>query len=82
MSHSAHFVLQLSGNGDIMEYRLQTLLHEQHLSRVDTPTPQPANAPWKTRDYTITNLQDFFTKKNATFIPRYMRKTSKDNNTM
>jgi len=60
----------LSGNGDVLEFRLQKLLHEQHLSRVDTPTPQPANAPWTTRDHTIANLQDFFAKKNAAFIPR------------
>ena len=55
-----------------MEYRLQQLLHEQHLSRVDTPMPRPANASWTTRDQTVANLQDFFVKKNIAYTPRYV----------
>ena len=52
------------------------------MSRVDTPTPQPANASWTTRDHTIANLQDFFAKKNAAFIPRYIKKISGDADAM
>ncbi|XP_065062754.1 mediator of RNA polymerase II transcription subunit 17-like [Rhopilema esculentum] len=57
----------LSGYGDVLELRLQQLLHEQHLAKIDIPTPQPATAPWTTKDKHSSNTHEFLAKKNIAY---------------
>eukprot|EP00794_Sanderia_malayensis_P020138 gene20138-22111_t len=53
----------ISGLGDVLEFRLQQKLHEQHRKNMDTPVPNPSTASWTTKENSPRDVHDFLAKR-------------------